>query len=155
MARAKSSVQPRLVTAGTARREERRGVAAVELAVLAPFLAFLFLITVDFARVFQYQTVLNNCARNGAIYGSNLPSYLENGGWVAPASSIAAATATDGAGLNPPLTTSQVTSSYGTGSDGNKNVTVTINYTFTTITLFPGFGTTVNLTATTKMRAYQ
>ena len=41
----------RAVTRGAA-SSKRRGAAAVELAVLAPFLLFLFLITVDFARVF-------------------------------------------------------------------------------------------------------
>jgi Flp pilus assembly protein TadG len=34
------------------RRSPRRGVAAVELAVLLPFLCFLFVTAVDFARIF-------------------------------------------------------------------------------------------------------
>jgi Flp pilus assembly protein TadG len=133
------------------RGNARRGVEAVELAVIAPFLALIFVITVDFARVFYYQQTINDCARNGALYGANLRSYQENG-WVSPYSDANSVALSDGACLNPPLNSSQVTVKYGTGSDGNPNVTVTINYAFTTVTQFPGFGTTVNLTATCKMR---
>ena len=41
-----------LVRLGQRNREVRRGAAVVELAVLAPFLVFLLLIAVDFARIF-------------------------------------------------------------------------------------------------------
>ena len=129
----------------------RAGVAAVEFAVLAPFLAFLFLVTVDFARVFYYQLVLDNCARNGALLAANLRSYQETG-WVTPDNTIAGATTADGASLNPPLSSSQVTVAYGIGSDGNPNVTVSISYNFTTITQFPGLGDPISLTAKSTMR---
>lgn len=86
----------------------RRGIAAVELAMLLPFLCFLFVITVDFARVFQCQMVLDSCARNGALLGSQLNSYQETG-WVSPDNTIANAAAADGSSLNPPLQASQVT----------------------------------------------
>jgi Flp pilus assembly protein TadG len=133
------------------RKGLRRAVAAVEMAVLAPFLAFLFVITVDFARVFYYQLTLDDCARNGALLGSSLRSYQETG-WVNPYNDIVAVTVADGASLNPPLDPSQVTVSGGTGSDGNPNVTVTIQYPFASITHFPGFGDTLNLQATVSMR---
>jgi Flp pilus assembly protein TadG len=131
--------------------KRRRGTAAVELAVVLPFLAFLLVITVDFARVFQYQLTLDNCARNGALFGANLRSYQENG-WVNSYNDITSATLADGQTLNPPLASNQVTVTKGTGSDGNPNVTVTINYPFTTITQFPAFGTTLNLKASVSMR---
>ena len=57
-----------LVRLGHRNRETRRGTAAVELAVLAPFLVFLLLIAVDFARIFYAAVILDNCARNGAMY---------------------------------------------------------------------------------------
>jgi len=113
--------------------QRRAGIAAVELALLLPFLALLFVITIDFARVFQYQLTLDNCARNGALYGANLRSYQENG-WVNSFNNITSATLADGATLNPPLASNQVTVTPATGSDGNPNITVTINYPFTTIT---------------------
>jgi len=129
----------------------RRGAAAVELAVLAPFLVFLFLVTVDFARVFYYQLTIEDCARNGALLGSSLRSYQETG-WVQPYNDITAAAVADGASLNPPLDSSQVNVTAGKGSDANSNVTVTITYPFTTFTKFPGFDNTFNLQAKCSMR---
>jgi Flp pilus assembly protein TadG len=124
------------------RQGVRRGVAAVELAVLAPFLALVFVITVDFARVFYYQLTINDCARNGALFGSDLRSYTD-------ATSLVVA---GGATLNPPLTAEQVSVVKAKGSDGNPNVTVTVNYSFTTVTHFPGLRNTFNLKAATSMR---
>jgi GTP-binding protein EngB required for normal cell division len=124
----------------------RLRVAALELAVLAPLLALLFVMTIDFARIFSYQFVLNNCARNGGFFGSNLRSYQETGE-VQPYDDIVGVTMADGTVLNSPLTASQVTTATGTGSDGNPNVTVNINYPFTLVTNFPGIPNTFNLTA--------
>lgn len=58
----------------------RRGATVVELALVLPFLMFLFVIAIDYARVFYYGVILENCARNGAYYASNYPnaSYLYN-----------------------------------------------------------------------------
>ncbi len=57
-------------TRGTA-HHGRRGVAVVELAVLLPLLVFLFVVTVDFARVYYFSLTLQNCARAGAMYASD------------------------------------------------------------------------------------
>jgi Flp pilus assembly protein TadG len=129
----------------------RSGVAAVELAVLAPCLALLFVITLDFARAFYYKLTLDNCARNGALFGSNLRSYQEKA-WVNSYNDITDATIADGKYLNPPLSSSHITTATGTGSDGNANVTVTINYPFTPITQLPGLGATLTLHAKASMR---
>ena len=129
----------------------RSGAAAVELAVLAPCLALLFVITLDFARVFYYKLTLDNCARNGALFGSNLRSYQEKA-WVNSYNDIIDATTADGQYLNPPLSSSNVTTATGTGSDGNPNVTVTIDYPFTPITPLPGLGSTLTLHAKASMR---
>src|SRR5262249_38652771 len=53
------------------RRAVRRGAAAVELAVLLPFLAFLFVIAVDWSRIFYYSMTVTNCARNGALWAGD------------------------------------------------------------------------------------
>jgi Flp pilus assembly protein TadG len=74
---------------------ERWGAAAVELAVLLPLLTFLFVITVDFARIFYYAQVIENCARNGAIYESNLTTAQS------PYASLQNAALADAAGLSP------------------------------------------------------
>ena len=138
-------------TSAAGRNRLRRGVAAVELAFLAPFLALLFVLTVDFGRIFYVQLTLNDCARNGALFGADLRSYQETA-WVKPYDSAVAPTVAGGATLNPPLKAEQVTVKNGTGTDGNPNVTVTINYPFKTVTQFPGFGTTFNLKASASMR---
>jgi Flp pilus assembly protein TadG len=127
-------------------------VAAVELALVCPFLAFLLVVAVDFSRVFFYQAVLNNCARNGAMYASQLGSYGETD-LVDLNNQPRHATIQDGSTLSPPLTTSNVQIDNGKGSDGNDNVTVTITYTFTTITQFPGIASSWTLTATCSMRS--
>jgi len=129
----------------------RTGAACVEAAVLAPLLCLFFVIGVDFARVFTYQLTIDNCARNGALFGSNLRSYQETG-WVQPCNDIVNATLADGATLNPPLTADQVTVTKGTGTDGNPNVTVTISYQFNTVTQLPGVSSTINLKAQVSMR---
>jgi Flp pilus assembly protein TadG len=49
----------------------RSGASAVELALLLPFLVFLFVITIDFGRVYYYSLTLTNCARDGALYASD------------------------------------------------------------------------------------
>ena len=54
--------------------------AAVELAVISTFLVPLFVLTLDFARLFYYQVTIDNCARNGALYGARLRSYQETAG---------------------------------------------------------------------------
>src|SRR5262245_40355387 len=46
----------------------RRGAAVAELAIVLPLLAFLFLIAVDYCRIFYYSQIVANCARNGALY---------------------------------------------------------------------------------------
>src|SRR6516164_7564229 len=56
------------------KRTVRKGAQAVEFAILLPFLAFLFVIAVDWARVFYYSIAVANCARNGALYLSQQQS---------------------------------------------------------------------------------
>src|SRR5919197_6524949 len=62
------------------RRQVRRGASTVELAILLPFLCFLFCVAIDYARVFYFALTVQNCARNGAYYASDYPnnSYLYN-----------------------------------------------------------------------------
>src|SRR5262245_24006581 len=79
-------------------RDARRGAAAVELAVLLPVIVFLFVIAVDFGRVFYFSQVIENCARNGAIYGSNLTTAQS------PYSSIQEAALAEAQTLSPPPT---------------------------------------------------
>ena len=143
------------------RRAKRSAAVVVEFAIVGSFLTALFLIALDYSRIFYYQTTLNQCARNGALYGANLRSYKETT-WVSPYNTgtptdgnIKTVTIADGTNLSPALSTSQVTVAHAKGSDGNAAVQVTINYTYTTLTSFPGLGKNFQLQAKASMRVAQ
>ena len=120
----------------------RRAAAAVEFALLAPFLAFMFVIAVDWARVFYYSIAVRNCARNGALYLSQKQSakttsspYTDSGYvnlYVNSASPVTAAALADAPDLTPAPT---VTSASGSDSHGTY-VEVTVSYKFQTVTNF-------------------
>ena len=122
----------------------RPGTAAVELAVLLPFLAFMFVLAVDWARIFYFSQVVENCARQGALYASDSKAPANN-----LYASVQAAALADASNLSPQPT---VTSATGTDAAGNAYVTVTVTWTFQTITRFPGVPSIVNLTRTVQMR---
>jgi TadE-like protein len=126
----------------------RSGAAAVELAGLLPILVFLSMATVDYARVAYVQVVLQNCARNGALYefyskaGFSLPS-----GWT----SLSAAASAD-APSNLTISASASTP----GSSSNNTVTVTVTATFNPIALpsmyeLPALPGSVTLTQSATM----
>ena len=122
----------------------RPGVAAVELALLLPLLAFLLMICIDFGRVFYYSLTIENCARNGAIYGCD--PYNPTQSIYTSVSDAALADATD---LQPQPT---VTSTTGKDSSGNPYVECTVSWTFNSLTNYPGIPSTTNLTRTVRMR---
>jgi Flp pilus assembly protein TadG len=122
----------------------RRGVAAVELAVLLPFLMFLFLAAVDWARVFHYSVILTSAARQGAIYGSDPIAAAQS-----PYTSIQQAALADVGNLTPQPT---VTSTNGVDGSGNPTVEVTLTWQFSTITNYPGIGGPLELSRTVTMR---
>ena len=122
----------------------RPAVAAVELAILLPLLAFLFVIAVDWGRVFYYSLTVENCARNGALYGSDPFNPSQS-----TYASISDAALADAANLQPPPT---VTSTNGTDSSGNAYVEVNVSWTFSSLTNFPGVPGTTNLSRTVRMR---
>jgi Flp pilus assembly protein TadG len=107
----------------------RRGVAAVELAAVLPFLAFVFVIGVDWSRLFYCSLTVEQCARNGAFYASDPYNTT-----LSPYADITSAALADASNLTP-----QPTVSLASGSDGNgAYADCTVSYTFQTITNFPG-----------------
>ena len=118
------------------------GYAAVEFAVLLPFLAFMFVIAVDWARIFYYSIAVTNCARNGAMYMSLQQSakttsapYTDSGYvnlYVNAASPVTSAALADAPDLAP---TPTVTSASGSDTYG-PYVEVTVSYPFQTVTHF-------------------
>jgi len=126
-----------------ARGQDRRGVAVVELAVLLPLLVLLFIITIDFARVFYFSLSLKNCARAGALYACD-PSTADE----SPFQSVQAAALADATNFSPQPT---ITSTTGVDSAGRLYVAVTAKYTFKTVTGFPGIPNNLNMSRTVKM----
>jgi Flp pilus assembly protein TadG len=118
-------------------------VAVVELAVLLPLLVMLFLVTVDFARVFYFSLTLTNCARAGALYASDPVSQAES-----PFPSVQAAALADATNISPQPT---ITSTTGVDASGRTYVEVTANYTFGTVTSFPLIPSQVQLNRTVRM----
>jgi hypothetical protein len=141
----------------------RKGTACAELALLLPFLCFVFVATVDFARIIYFTVTIDNCAHNGGVYGSqtydnanqqwigSLAQYWEgpNGKIV---STEQAATSVDGTNLTPALVKSNVAVSSGTDSANNPTNVVTITYAFNTIAGFPGIPSTVTITRVATAR---
>lgn len=125
-------------------RNKRKGIAAVELAILLPFLAWLVVISVDWGRIFYYAVTINNCARNGAQYVFDPYS-----GVTSQYPDLTSAALADASNLKPSPTVSSAT-----GSDTNgPYVDVTVSYNFSTLTNFPGVPKSTTLTRT--VRVYQ
>jgi Flp pilus assembly protein TadG len=125
---------------------KRRAAAAVELSLLLPMLVFFFVISFDFARIFFYSQTLANCARSGALYGSNLVTA------VSPYNSIQEAALAEATDLSP---APSVSSTSGVDSAGNPFVRVTVSWDFQTIASLPGVPATIHLSRTVQMRVTQ
>jgi Flp pilus assembly protein TadG len=121
----------------------RRGAAVVELAILLPLLAFLFIITVDFARIYYFSLTLQNCARAGALYASD-PFVADE----SPFASTQAAALADATNITPAPT---ITQTNGTDITGRSYVEVQAAYTFKSIASFPGVPAQVNLSRKVRM----
>src|SRR5947209_20034997 len=93
----------------TERPASRRGAATVELAFVLPFLTVMFIMAVDYARVFYYAQIVENCARNGAYYASNYSPQI----YAYP--DVASAVAEDAKDLTP---APSVTTRYSANADG-------------------------------------
>ena len=113
------------------------------MAVLAPLLVFLFIVAVDFARVFYFSVTLTNCARAGALYASDPWTQDES-----PFSSTEDAALSEAQNLTPAPTISERS---GANGSGHAWVEVSAEYTFSTITGFPGIPSDVQLTRTVRM----
>jgi Flp pilus assembly protein TadG len=137
-------------------RQKRRAAAVVELAALLPFLAFIFVIAVDFARIFYFTQIIENCARNGALYASDPVGQTQS-----PYSSVqqAALSRPDVASLSPQPTVTcnppNAQPPYPLDGANNPYVAVTVAWQFQTIANFPGVPKTFNVSRTVQMRVAQ
>ncbi len=121
----------------------RSGAAAVELAVLLPYLTFLCVIAADWARLFYFSIEVNDCAKSGALYASD-PIYAAQSRYTT-VKDAAMAEATE-------LASSATVTSGITTVGGNLYVTVTVAVPFNTITNFPGVPSSQTVSRTVQMR---
>jgi Flp pilus assembly protein TadG len=125
------------------RRAARRGAAAAELALLLGFLAFLFVVAVDYCRVFACAQAVQNCALAGALAASGT-AYRPAG--VSAADAAQAAALAEGVSLNPPLQPCDVQVAL-----DDATATVEVRYQFTPAVRFPGLPEAVNVTRAVRL----
>jgi Flp pilus assembly protein TadG len=125
-------------------RGARPAAAAVEFAVLLPFLLYIAAISTDWARLLYYTLTLDACARNGALYASDVEAAGQS-----PYASVEAAALAEAPNLSP---TPTVTSATTTDAAGNPAVAVTVTVDFTTLTNFPGVPHSQTLSRSVQMR---
>ncbi len=132
-------------------RERRSGAAAVEFAVLLPFLIYLAVIGTDWARLLYFTISIEGCARAGALYAADEATAIES-----PYGSLEAHAKNEAPLIkdSPNLTVLAPVYSTATsaGSDTSPTVKVTVTYSFQTITNFPGVPQSQTLSRSCEMR---
>ena len=126
------------------RHARRKGQGLVEMALLAPMIVFMLMATVDFARAYTAYIEVSNAARAGAIHGSRSAAYAND-----------AAAVRDAALADSPTifgTAPVVSSATATDADGYQQITVTVDYTFSVLTGFPGIPDSVDMSRSVQMR---
>jgi hypothetical protein len=114
------------------------------LAVLLPFLVFIFLVTVDWARIFYFSVIIDNCARQGALYESDPVAATQS-----PYASVTDAALADASDLQPQPA---VSTNNGVDEAGNPYIEVTVSWQFSTITNYPGINSVWNMSRTVRTR---
>lgn len=123
----------------------RRGAAAVELAVLLPFLVFLLIIGADWARLLYFKIEVDGAARAGALWAAD-PSRQGEAptGWNTLLNAVRKA--------SPSLPADTAANDTITTSGGITVHQVTVTMSFATLTNFPGVPTTSTIKRTVEMR---
>jgi Flp pilus assembly protein TadG len=114
-----------------------------ELAIVLPMLCFLFVVAIDYGRIFYFSLTVTNCARNGALYGSQDATHAVD------TTGIQTACQKDAANLH--VASLNVTSTTDS-STSPTYVQVTVTYPFTTVTNYPGIPSQTTLTRTIRMQ---
>jgi Flp pilus assembly protein TadG len=125
--------------------DEPRGAATVELALVLPLLAFVFVVGADFSRVFYYSQMLTEAAHKGAQFASNpdLAARL-------PYETATEAALADLPALNPAPTAEVAFSD----DDLVPSVRVTVSYQFRPICRHFGLIDSLALTRSAQLRLH-
>ena len=136
----------RLRPATTVRRPNLRpGVAATEMALLCPFLAFMMVVAIDYCRVFHLTQTVESSAQNAALYAAGV-STSDPDTFKTQLAAAQQAALDEGSRLSPALTAANVSVSV-----SNNVATATVTHTFSTITRIPGFPSTMTVTRTVNV----
>jgi Flp pilus assembly protein TadG len=122
----------------------RTGAAAVELAILLPFLGLMFAAAVDFARIFYATQTLETCAYAGALYASG--TAWTNSSSVDAVQAAKNAACADGTMLSPPVQPESVTVSL-----DKSTASVSVDYDFPLLTPILGLSQSVHLRRTVTL----
>lgn len=130
----------------------RPAAAAVELAIVLPFLMLVVLGCVDFGRFLYYYIALNNASRSGAAYASMNP-YVGDDllTWKAAIQEVARDEMVNQTGYTRSLLTTETESVL--DGPGLHRFQVTASYPFQTIVNWPGIPHKMSLQAKTEIRA--
>lgn len=126
-------------------RPVKAGAAAVELALVLPFLLTVFVVSVDFARVFYSAQVIADCARTAALFAAN-PDLADKTSHES-AQALALQYVKD---LKPQPT---VTFTTGTDCQSHRYVEVTVSHNFRLICPF-AFRSNYQLTRSARARLF-
>lgn len=124
----------------------RLGAAAVEFALLFPLLLIMFLVAVDFARIYRCTQIVADSARMGAMYLSN-PDLSDK----TPYATVQEAALACASNLSPPPT---VTSRDGTDARGNRYYEVTVTYNFSLVSRALGMLSSMTIKRSVQARMY-
>jgi len=123
------------------RKPCRSGLAALELGLCLPMLCFVMSFVIDYGRLFHDVAVVQDCARNGALFGCGV---LKSSSF----QSVAEAALANADGLS---STPTITTTSGTDAGGNAYCEVTVTYTFHTISPYPGVPSAVTFSRKLRM----
>jgi Flp pilus assembly protein TadG len=136
---------------------KRKGVAAVEFALVAPVLCMAFLGMIEISRAIQVQMVLTNAVREGCRGYADNTATLSNGYTVGTAAYASYLVTDSLTNANAGIDTSKVTITPSTGSVTVSGITmatatVTASLPYSSVAYFPGFIINRPITATVTMK---
>jgi Flp pilus assembly protein TadG len=127
-----------------AKRLSRRGHAAVEVALMIPWMVFSFVATLDFG-IFAYALIsTENAARTAAMYASQSLAVAQSGSVTTSACYYALEELRDAPGVGPGVTTcggtpvSVTVTARTPGTSGINTVTVSVTYQTMPVMAMPG-----------------
>ena len=126
------------------RRSASLGSAAVETAVLLPFLLLLAMGTTDLGRVSHAYIAVATSARNAAQYGSGSKNASQDTAGIAAAARSEMSSVAGYSSSNPTVTS--------TLTDNGDGVKATVSFQFQSIIRYPGLPSSLTLTRTVEMR---